>query len=474
MTTKAPGASSASPLLSSILYEPFGPVTGLTYGNGIAETRSFDLDYRLTNLNASGSAAVQKLGYGYDAANNVLSITDGVTSSNTQHFGYDVLNRLTSATGVYGSLGYTYDANGNRLTENPMSSAAPALDGLGTVTTAIYNDAGRLATVNAGTQQLAQYTYDAFGHRSVKLGTLTPLTIYQYGQGGELLEENSTTAGTQTDYIYLQGRPVAEINAGKVYFLHDDRLGTPQVATNSSQVVMWVGDYLPFGELSAASQTALLGQDLRLPGQENDAETGLYHNGFRDYSPGLGRYTQSDPVGLAGGPNAYLYGLANPVANVDVTGLNVTVYIYPDQVSGLGHIGLGVGSDASEGFYPINRSWLNDAEIVAGESTPGTIGLDMGDYNSFTITTSAAQDQLIRNYISQRYHNPGNYNFYTNQCTAFVSQALQAAGLEVPSDTLDMDPDIFYNDLVRMYSSETSLQLFPPLLNVTLPPNELP
>lgn len=320
MTTKAPRASAATPLLSKIGYEPFGPVSGFTYGNGIVESRSFDLDYRLTNLNAIGNAPVQKLGYGYDAANNVLSITDGVTSGNSQKFGYDALNRLTGASGSYGSLGYSYDANGNRLTENPASSMVPATDGLGSVSAAIYNQAGRLATVNAGTQQLTQYTYDAFGHRSMKVGTLTPLTIYQYDQSGDLLEETSTTTGTQTDYIYLDGRPVAEISGGKVYFLHDDRLGTPQVATNLSQSAVWVGDYLPFGELSSSSQTALLGQDLRLPGQENDAETGLYHNGFRDYVPTWGRYLQSDLIGLIGGLNTYAYVGNGPVSRTDPVG----------------------------------------------------------------------------------------------------------------------------------------------------------
>lgn len=347
MTTKAPGASMASSLLSSIAYEPFGPVTALTYGNGIAESRTFDLDYRLTNLDASGSAAIQKLGYGYDAADNVLSISDGVTLGNSQHFGYDVLNRLTSATGGYGSLGYTYDANGNRLTEDPTNTAAPALDGLTTVTTAIYNEAGRLATVNAGTQQLTQYTYDAFGHRSVKLGWLTPLTGYQYDQTGNLLEEDSSTTGTQTDYIYLDGRPVAEISGGKVYFLLDDRLGTPQVATTSSQTAVWVGDYLPFGELSSASQTALLSQDLRLPGQENDAETGLYHNGFREYVSRHGRYSQSDPGGLNSGPNTYTYVAGSPLTRTDITGLQ---YTFGDQIQ-FGNVFLGWTTQESSSWY---------------------------------------------------------------------------------------------------------------------------
>ena len=62
-------------------------------------------------------------------------------------------------------------------------------------------------------------------------------------------------------------------------------------------------------------------QNLRLPGQEFDVDTGLYHNGFRDYAPAWGRYLQSDPIGLAGGLNTYGYAGANPVNSIDPLGL---------------------------------------------------------------------------------------------------------------------------------------------------------
>jgi len=35
-----------------------------------------------------------------------------------------------------------------------------------------------------------------------------------------------------------------------------------------------------------------------------DAETGNHQNGFRDYDPALGRYVESDPIGLAGNVNS--------------------------------------------------------------------------------------------------------------------------------------------------------------------------
>jgi hypothetical protein len=51
------------------------------------------------------------------------------------------------------------------------------------------------------------------------------------------------------------------------------------------------------------------------------AETGLNQNWNRDYDPMVGRYIESDPVGLAGGSySTYAYCNANPLARTDLSG----------------------------------------------------------------------------------------------------------------------------------------------------------
>jgi RHS repeat-associated protein len=58
-----------------------------------------------------------------------------------------------------------------------------------------------------------------------------------------------------------------------------------------------------------------------LPGQYFDLETNLSYNYFRDYDSGIGRYVESDPIGLRAGLNTYLYVRGRPLVAVDSLGL---------------------------------------------------------------------------------------------------------------------------------------------------------
>jgi RHS repeat-associated protein len=121
------------------------------------------------------------------------------------------------------------------------------------------------------------------------------------------------------EYVYLGGRPLALIEAGAVHWIHTDHLGTPQKLTDAAGQVVWDAVLRPFGEAHALTGPAEL--NLRFPGQLHDPETGFHYNYFRDYDPVIGRYLQSDPIGLSGGLNTYAYAEANPVVWIDPEGL---------------------------------------------------------------------------------------------------------------------------------------------------------
>ena len=109
-------------------------------------------------------------------------------------------------------------------------------------------------------------------------------------------------------------------------FIHNDHLGTPQFATDESGEIVWSASYLPFGEATVDEDPDADGtgysMNIRFPGQYYDVESGLHYNYFRDYDPGIGRYVESDPIGLIGGLNVFEYGRNNPLRMKDILGLN--------------------------------------------------------------------------------------------------------------------------------------------------------
>jgi RHS repeat-associated protein len=107
--------------------------------------------------------------------------------------------------------------------------------------------------------------------------------------------------------------------------IHPKHLNTPRQVYDDQQQLRWKWDPAePFENNPADENPSGLGVfdlPLRLPGQRYDAETALHYNYFRDFDPSLGMYKQSDPIGLRGGTNTYLYVAGSPLRFFDSDGL---------------------------------------------------------------------------------------------------------------------------------------------------------
>jgi RHS repeat-associated protein len=118
------------------------------------------------------------------------------------------------------------------------------------------------------------------------------------------------------EYVWMDGRAVAVVEGGEVFFVRTDHIGRPVFATDSDGLKVWEASYLPFGGVHVSTGAI----NLRFPGQWFQSESGLHQNWMRDYDPTTGRYLQADPLGLVDGASVYGYALGNPGRWVDPRG----------------------------------------------------------------------------------------------------------------------------------------------------------
>jgi RHS repeat-associated protein len=161
------------------------------------------------------------------------------------------------------------------------------------------------------------FNYDGFGSR-LKKTTGASKSLYPFG------DEYEITDGVLTKYITVEGLGVIAKRVGygpgaETYWLHSDRLGSIAAVTTTDGLVELGRTYRPYGEIlgEAGNHTESRGWI----DQRNDPKTGLTYLHARYYDPQAGVFLSPDPIGVAGGMNAYGYGFGDPVNLADRGGL---------------------------------------------------------------------------------------------------------------------------------------------------------
>jgi RHS repeat-associated protein len=359
--TKPSSGGTDTVLASSITHKPFGPITGFTYGNSEALTKTYDNNYWLSTLNTVYSGTyVQELSFGEDNAGNLTSITDSLAAGRDETYTVDGLNRLHTASGAYGSRTYTYDNNSNRATRVAGATTYTSTMTTSTNLLASYTDGtstrhftysasgnmltddrtfiggGALANTFGGRDRLESMTVgtptvtfkiNALGQRVQKATTGTT-TDYHFDIFGHIIgESNDSTGADLVEYVFMEGQLLAQIDSsGNIFYVHNNQVNAPQKITNSSRTLVWDYEIEPFGE-TYATPTATTPTNHRFPGQYADSEDTLSYNNMRDYDPSMGRYIQADPMGLKAGSNLYSYVRGNPTQLADPTGMSASTLV---------------------------------------------------------------------------------------------------------------------------------------------------
>ncbi|MCA9133592.1 MAG: RHS repeat protein, partial [Planctomycetales bacterium] len=301
--------------------------------NGEVWVRSYEYS-PAGNLKRATDSRSARTDYQYDAAHRLVARRQGGKEDVYHH---DLAGNLLAKPGLsgvkMGNANQLQAANDETFTYNQRGHIAQRVGSDGSTLHYKYNSLDQLVEVASedGFQWTAQY--DGLNRRIAKQWTDgyethqvefywdhrrlaaeirdgQQLRIYVYG------DRQSFVPLMMVDY----DSPHAEPHSGRRYHLLSDQRGQIVEVVDSSGHRVWQIDGQPYGDGSPQAADGFQ-FNLRLPGQYADDENGLCYNYHRYFAPTLGRYLQSDPLGLAGGINTYAFP-SNALVAVDLLGLH--------------------------------------------------------------------------------------------------------------------------------------------------------
>jgi RHS repeat-associated protein len=323
-------------------------------------------------------------------------------SANQQAYRYDSLDRITSGQGgttySYGDPNHVhavtglssipeqyaaYDAMGNMTCRNTATGTGHTCAGsTPTGATMTYDSKGQLASWTAQQNQTASdsFLYDAQGNRvlqhssSTVSGVTTVTDIITF----DGYTETTLSGGTTTTLTYdsLGGQRLAmQKNSNQVIYLVNDLLGSTDVAIKSSDTIVAVQLYWPYGDGEYSWGT--MPTTYNFTGQRLDSVTGLLYFNARYYDPESGRFTQADTVETnADGMDPFAYVGDSPMGKTDPSG-HCFPFCLVTAIVGAA-VGAAVGIIAEAAQHGTNFSQYNWGHVAVDAAVGGVAGFLIG------------------------------------------------------------------------------------------------
>lgn len=296
--------------------------------SGARTTYSYDTLGRLTQA-AQTVVNPQTWTYGYDPDGNRTSTTGPTTGSHT--YGYNLADQLTSRDAS--TTGWSYDANGNETA------------GIGTTTRTgeTYSPTDQLTSLTSNTTA-SNYAYSGLANTERVTATTggTP-TGYQNGEEGLA---NQTTGNTTTSWTRDPAGTLISQRTGSThaYYL-TDALGSVLALVDTTGTIGASYTYDPYGITTTSGTPLATNNPWRYISGYQD-NNGVYHLNARNYEPGLGRFTQTDPTHQD--DLTYSYAADDPINGSDPSGTLCILGHSPDG-SCRGHRAAGLAAGIAGG-----------------------------------------------------------------------------------------------------------------------------